>query len=80
LFFLRFSLPALLPFSCFSKPILAAHRFRKTWQDPGKALPAMDWTSLGRQTDVSFVNENACNSIRRNTELDLIETDESDLK
>jgi hypothetical protein len=38
----------------------------------------MDWTSPARQTDSNFVNENARDSIRRNTESDLIETDERD--
>jgi hypothetical protein len=38
----------------------------------------MDWASPGRQTDLSFVDENASDSILRNNESDSIETDERD--
>jgi hypothetical protein len=40
----------------------------------------MDWTLPGKHTDLSFVNENASDSICRNNESDSIETDERDLQ
>jgi hypothetical protein len=46
----------------------------------GKAFAAMDWASLGGQTDLSFVDENASDSILRNNEPNSIQTDESDLQ
>jgi hypothetical protein len=38
----------------------------------------MDWTLPGGQTDLSFVNEKASDSILRNDESDSIEADEKD--
>jgi hypothetical protein len=54
--------------------------FRETSQESGKAFTAMNWTSSGRQTDLSFVDENAQDSILRNNEPDSIKTDERDLQ
>jgi hypothetical protein len=54
--------------------------FRKTFHESGKVFAAMDCTSTGRHTDLSFVQKNASGSIRHNNESDSIETDERDLK
>jgi hypothetical protein len=54
--------------------------FRKTLPESGKAFAPMDCTSTGRHTDLSFVHNNTFGSIRRNNELDSIETDERDLQ
>jgi hypothetical protein len=64
-------------FLCLFKPITTMLHFRKTLQEPEKAFAAMNCTSAGRHTDLSFVNENAADSILRNIESDSIETDES---
>jgi hypothetical protein len=53
---------------------------RETLQEGGKAFIAMDWTLPGRQTDLSFVDENASDSILRNNESDSIKTEERDLQ
>jgi hypothetical protein len=49
-------------------------------QESGKAFAAMDCTSTGRLTDIRFVDENASDSILRNSEPDSIKTDERDLQ
>jgi hypothetical protein len=66
-------------FSLF-KPITAMLHFRKTLQESGKAFAAMDCTSTGRLTDLSFVHKNALASICRNNEPDSIKTDDRDLQ
>jgi hypothetical protein len=55
-------------------------QFRKTLQESEKVFAAMDCTSTGRRTDLSFVHKNACGSIGRNNEPDSIKTDERDLQ
>jgi hypothetical protein len=63
-----------------AKPIITMPQFRETLQESGNAFDPMDWTPPGKHTDLSFVNENACHSIRRNDEPDSIKTDERDLQ
>jgi hypothetical protein len=72
-------------FSCLFKPINAKARtttlhLREISQSRGKVFAAMDCTSTGRCTDISFGHENAEDSILRNNESDSIKTDERDLQ
>jgi hypothetical protein len=63
-----------------AKSITTMPHSRETLQKRGKAFAAMDWTSPGRQIDISFVDENASDSILRNNESASIDTDERDLQ
>jgi hypothetical protein len=53
---------------------------RETLQGTGKTVNPMDWTLLGKHTDLSSVNQNASDSILRNNESDSIKSDERDLQ
>jgi hypothetical protein len=62
------------------KSITAMPHPREKLQESGNGFHPMDWTISGKDTDLSFVNENAEDSILRNPESDSIETDERDLQ
>jgi hypothetical protein len=66
-----------------SKPIKAISRTtkphsRETLQESGKASCVMNWIFPGKQTDISFIDENAADSIRHDNGPDEIHTDERD--
>jgi hypothetical protein len=61
-----------------AKSRIAKSHSHETLEESGKASRAMDWTSADRQTEITFADENAFDSICRNNEPDLMKTYESD--